>query len=955
MSIYWPLGLPPYTASTHITDRTTPLNHYSIMNGLAKDIGALQHNINTTNLFASGYANPVMSGHFLNIDTNYLYAQYIVTNTGYMTNIDSKNIDSISYKTPLYNVNVFTTNNSAFINNNFQIRNTFRSYDNSFILNSVNFIYNAIEISGGLYDYYFKPTDRYDFINGTFGQLIINSGNINISSNHKTIIENMHSFNPSGSLNESNIIWGSNHGHNHINNKINSNYIVNGDLTIEGSLNINNSLGSIDIISGVLNASSYNLQTYFEPTEFYLLDFSGEGTYTCDRPNLTGKVSSLDIGTSQIISYGDTVFATSITPPEGLSDLTKTYIYKSTDLFNWTGILASGSTWTPQVRGVASIDAFTISNGSLYAAWNCAVNGANYAHVMKYDSVTDFNTSGIFYSSGVFAHGSSRYILGLANIENSLMTFGYEYPHVYSEGIPKWDKHVATNPYNDSPDIKPVLYNDGLTADLVMEQDTSFKDKPYKYSYPFVQCFKGDFTQKFWVDGTYNGREPYLTHIDNGDVYDMLNKYNSSIASSSFFGGLFGNGFSEVTAMLSTTMMYHNGYRCSYSSRRTIVDDYTCCDIVRDTHYSESPILVFGSASTSVNTNNGVIFGGCIPLLYDINKKMLPNTWVNGTIYSNVNTIVTSGNADYAPMFLNGSHSLIDNIDLFRIPSYSYSDLNPIVEDRVGISTASFITTNYIPLCNYIGTLYGDDVGPVLWSDFSNITTQRTELINYCPWLPSLLVFPFGGSGCIYYKNETDKVPIKLDYTLSNNDNGLIIPNGTFNNHRNYPIYKDRTNKNGFWSSKKFSWYYQTPNFETNKSKYINPPNGNYTPTNYYMRPKCPVQLNGSIYNILEYNSGFVYTGPNGSEYKDDNIYYSDLIKFGNTLYGVGVDLDNVLKVMQIKRNISTEIKVNVTLSGVRYTPKFLIHKNKLYIGIGNGRFIVKKPSHLDLCITSNL
>ena len=138
---------------------------------------------------------------------------------------------------------------------------------------------------------------------------------------------------------------------------------------------------------------------------------------------------------------------------------------------------------------------------------------------------------------------------------------------------------------------------------------------------------------------------------------------------------------------------------------------------------------------------------------------------------------------------------------------------------------------------------------------------------------------------------------------------------------------------------------------------------GSFPKTYYYMRPKKPVQHNGVVYAILEDNSGFLYLGPNGFDYKDDGIIYSDLIKYGNTVYGVGVtysknSLDEYnynMVLTTIKRNKSTIIsKYNASNSRDK-TPKFVIHNGFLYVGIGYGKFLVKKPSHINLSLTSNL
>lgn len=913
---YWPAGSAPYTPYTYVIDRRTLINHQSIMDGLARDVGWIQHNINTTHLFASGYARPTVSGFFKNIDTNFLYVNNLYAKSVFLYNIIDPKILSFDLVGDKIDVT-----DSAFVNNNITVSNTFHG-PNGFSLSSTGFTYNPIFISGGLYDYYMQSSGNYRFQEGLFGGLTLNSGNITLDNNHRIILESLSTFAPSGQINEDDILWNQSAGHNHIDNKINSSDITDATINYNDDLILNANDGSLYLISGILDADFYNQETYYEPITFYELEYASSGIYTCDKPvnvKPSGRIKDLDIGTCPIISYNGKIYATSRTAPSSTTNLSEAYIYSTEDFYNWSGVLISG-TWFPDSDGIATVDAFTINFNSLYLLWNMKAPGGNYCSIMTVDNISLGN---INYKLGDYAHGSSRYGLGLASVENNLSIFGYEYPHVYGSGIPKWDKSCL---YWEGGNIS------GWTS--ASAQDSSYANVPYQYSYPFIQMFKpGTDTQYFWLDGSIGtgaaSREAYLTSTLNGELYTCLSMPQDY---SGYFGSFFGNGFSEITSIISTDIPYHNGQRAIFTTR---VDDKLKYPDVID-NYSDSPLLVFGNSTINVNTTKGSgIFGGCVPLVLDIDKRILPS--------GNIDTYLTPGNVDYAPYYLHGSRSLLNDVTLYRIPQYHYWH---------GAGTSP------LPSIDYIGSIINSNLfnrwptnSGRLWTDFDRAwPSGRTELINLCPYNPGVLVTPFGGKDELYYKHSGTNTPIKLSYTTSATDtSGLIIPSGTFPDHRNYPTYYDRVQKDGFWSTKTFDWWYMPPSGAAPEA-----PSGAYSQTHYYMRPKHPIQHNGIIYCILEFNTGFIYLGPNGTEYIDDGVMYSDLVKFGNTIYGVGT-MNNNLTLRTIKRNVSSTISLPTSLSGVKLTPKFVVHLGLLYIGIGNGRFLVKKPSHTDICITSNL
>ncbi|HLD91545.1 MAG TPA: hypothetical protein VI911_11155 [Patescibacteria group bacterium] len=918
--LYWPSGLAPYTAYTHITDRTTQLNHQSIMDGLARDIGWLQHNINATNLFASGYVTPILSGFFRNIDTNYLYVDSVQVRTLYLYNIMNPNMPDIDILGT--NLNVV---DAAFRNNNLTVLNSFRGLE-EFSLNSSGFIYNPPSISGGIYDFYLARNGNSKLLGGSVGNFILNSGNINVDSNHRIIIENLGSFSPSGSISESGIYWNSITGHDHRDNKIKASTIIATDLTYNTDVEIITDEGFIEVTSGVLDANKYFLEVYYDSIGFHEVDYSVSGVYICDIPALTGNVSELDIGTCPMISYNGKVYAASLATPTGSINLSDTYIYSSEDFYTWSGVLVSGD-YRPIVSGIATVDGFAINSNVLYFLWNLQVSSGNYCDARSIDNIS--SATPIKYHISGFAHGSSRYGLGISSVENAILLYGYEYPHIYESGIPKWDNHTIL--YNYDLD----RYESYQTSNE--HQHISFSGVPYKYSFPFIQGFDmSSFDSSlFWLDGTYSGgiREPYYTDAQNDGVFKNLVAPSNTF--SGYFGAFFGNGFSEISSILLTELSYHNGQRglnTVYINSASAKQMYG--DIIEN--FSESPLLIFGNSTIACNTtSSGTIFGGCIPLVMDIDKRLLYNIGISGIL-------ITSQNVDYSPNILRGSKSLLDTSILFRINAYLYF---PGVITGVG----SLMVSN---LFNY-------ELGEArLWTDYRWVSGQRTELINLCPWDPGLLTVPFGGASGLYYKHEHDVTTSKINYTsMLVESSGIIIPSSTFVHPGNFPTFYDRPTKDGFWSTKTFDWYYIP------QSDYFGPPNRAYTKTYHYMRPRCPVQHNGVVYSILEFNTGFNYIGPDGSEYIDDDILYSDLIKYGNAVYGVGVkvildDRGNYnysLVLSTIKRNVSTQVPLSQGISGDKQTPKFLIHKGLLYIGIGNGRFLVKKPSHIDLCITSNL
>lgn len=1000
--LYWPHTQPPYTPYTYIEDRVTPLNHQSIMNGIARDIGSLQHNINTTNLFASGWVQPVVSGYFKNIDTNYLYSHKI--NTRYLVINDSNDSNIRSFDITGSSLIIA---DSKLIDNIIPVTNAVTG-PSGFLLSGVIFNYNPIFISGYYNDYYLTK-DNYIFDGGWLNTLKFNN-DIIVDNNHSVIVENITGFSPSGSINETSIKFNSVIGHNHLNNKINANTIIDTDITFNNDLIINNNNSYIKLTSGLLSFDSINTELNYDDTAFYELSFTKDSQFICSETGLSGYIKDTDIGLNQIISYDNKIYATSKINPTGSIDNSNTYLYYTEDLLNWNGILVSGN-FRPSVSGVATIDDLLIDKDVLYFLWNYSVNDHNHSMVGWVDNNQIY--SGVLFSSGLYAHGSSRYGVGLGSVENTLVVYGYEYPHVYSSGIPQWDKHCS---FWSSTNLVQSCDTTG--------QDISFSGVPYKYSFPFIECYHNSkpTESKFWLDGTYQGREPYLNSETNGRVYDILKPYSDEeepLYSSGYYAAFFGNGFSEITSILSTQLNYHNGNKGIYSYTQPNSSDsgYTIIGSKPDVidKYNINPVLVFGNSTINVNTSdNGNIFGGCTPLVIDVDNRLFSEA--SGTL------VLSSGIASYSPVFLHGSTSLMDNNDtLFRIPGNEYGTNK----------SESLINSNlYNDFQNNIGRLWFDYT-----SNDDNI--NRTELINLCPWKPGYLTFPFAGSGSVYYKHDSDLSYTKLIYeSMIDNNNGIIIPPSSFNNHRNFPVLNEKIQKDGFWRDTTFDWYYvqngiyeeygegvlsithsggstyyanisggvynnnwlnvsnafklhynnsyaaatltqignSTSGILTGSLSSFNNldnvnyivasgtirtvPSGVYPKTYYYMRPKKPVQHNGIVYCILENYTGYTYLGPNGTEYSNDNVFYSDLIKYGNILYGVGIEtIDNGksynIVISTIRRNTSTKKTITPAVKGYNTTPKFVIHNGLLYVGLGYGRFLVKKPSHINLSLNN--
>ena len=944
---YWPSGLPPYTPYTYVKDGSTILNHLSIESGLARDVAVLQHHINTTHLFASGWLNPITSGYFQNIDVNNLYADNINTRIFSMYNINIPHINTL-----VISGTVFNASNSAFLSNNISVGGSFTGPLFSLSVNGL--VYSPKMISGSLWNYILVSGVQNQLLNGDLNTLTVMSGNIIVDPTHNILIESFNGFNPQNSISESGLYWNAFGGHDHLGNKILARNILddlvnyNGDLTIHSGGD-----GMICVQSGNINAADYKVTNNYTANDFYLLDHSSIGIYSGFATDLivnskrnplsgsnpvVGNLSDLDIGLYKMVSYNGSIWAISKTLPTGCLDNRKTFIYNSNDLCTWQAVLISGffsidGTYI-LASGNASIDDIMVYQNNLYLLWNLPVTSGNYCTVFSYNNYlkTAEHTTGITYGLGSGGFGSSKYGLGISYVDEFITVYGYEYPHVWVSGLYKWDRDCI---YNNAGTMTSL----STSADVM---SVNISGATYCYEYPFMNIYvpaaiptDGSANSVVWLDGSIGGDNPCLTTVRNNGVYQLLPK--DSAYFSGYYAGFFGNGFSEITSILPLTNLYHSGKKGYFTYLNYTDNSYAYgADLIDN--YTQNPILVFGSflvqgsGVSSYSTSN--IFGGCVPIVMDLDRRLFT---YNAT-YSNV--LITSGNALFAPNVLHGSRSLMDSNYLFRLPSKLYCYGN----NASGLAVSNLWYNNP----NNNGRLWTDLSSPA----FNN---TRDALINICPWQPGYGVFPFGGASNIYYQHDGESSPTKLIYKSGNTWNsGLMIDAGTYTN-KNMPTYYDRPTKDGFWSSKSFDWYYMPA------SGYCpEPPSGSYPKTYYYMKPTHPLQYNGVVYCILENNTGFMYIGPDGPVYIDDNIMYSDLIQFGNTIYGVGSKVtfkagvyNYRIALTKILKAESTEITIPNSINNGKKTPHFVIHNNVLYVGLGGGIFLVKIPSQLDLCITT--
>ena len=986
---FYPSGLPPYTPNTYVTDRQTPVNSYAIQNGMARDVASLQHNINTTNLMASGYAHPIISGFFKNIDTLNLYSNTITSTILTLNSMVSPRISTL-----FISGTYFYAKDSAFVGNNLQISDTFKAPN--FFLNTSGLIYDAPVISGSVWDYYINYTGDSRFLNGVFNILIVNSGNITVDPSHIVILNSVQGFNPSGTISESGLYFDGFAGHDHKSNNVNAVNVLSGSMEIFGDLNITTNQGSINLIPGnsigniipsCLQSNSFKLKTPYNESDFYILDYSSSGIYTGNsdygQNPISGNIADLNIGLEKMIVSRGKVWALSKTLPTGCANNSKTFIYSTNDFYNWSANLISGQFGVDNkyisVSGTAYIsDILSLStnynNGSadsnsVFLLWNMTVTSGNYCALVAFKDPIDiygfFAGSGQHYGLGNCAYGSSKYGTGLGLVDGNVVIYGYEYPHINTSGIGQWDKAAI---YNTS-----TQYNPGSIGNIWCTtlpgcnpnfQDLTFSKKSYKYSYPFMHIYtpliaSGVNQQPgyYWIDGSQNGVDGYLNATNNGSW--MLTTFpghgpnGNNLGYSGFYAGFFGNGFSEITSVLPLDNTIHIGKKGVFTN--TDRGSFTNPDIIDN--YMSNPVIVFGNHLAQVTTNtSGTIFGGCIPIMMGIDRRL--------TYVSSLQTYITSGNINYAPFIFNGSKSLMDDNYLFRIPGSLY--YNILVNSNLYPYTPNNLSRLWTDPNEYggnSGNYYGGGVGS---SQYYNSNLNHKDChINICPWVPGLGVFPFGGSGQVFYQHDSETISTKLTYnSMLVDNNGLVIPSGTFSD-RNLPTYFDRPNRNGFWSSKTFDWFYGT-NPLTNYAPWgigPMPPSGSYAKSYYYMRPVNPIQYNGVIYCTLDNNTGFIYIGPDGPQYVDDNVMYSDLIKFGNNLYGVGCKVSSnytgysyILVLNIINRNISTPVSLpSINNNGTKKTPKFVIYNNSLFVGLGGGVFLVKQPDHLDLCLTNNL
>jgi len=403
----------------------------------------------------------------------------------------------------------------------------------------------------------------------------------------------------------------------------------------------------------------------------------------------------------------------------------------------------------------------------------------------------------------------------------------------------------------------------------------------------------------------------------------------ATVTSTRYYRDLRGAAFREITSVIAMDGTYYTK-RKRYTAPE--FQPYNAVSVRQD------PLLVFGNHTSTIRVpkhstqGNRYYSAGNIPLVIDIPRrnqvkaaivieKLIPTNYcatsiMDGNLVSYIYDFTTTNDSSIIRTYLRNGTELV----------------NP-----TGIISQNVIDTR----------------SGILW--LNNFASQ----IGLDPENPGYGLFPVASSGHIAYRHdgETNSTSFSLD---SGKPNSLFYVSGVFDKTPfNFPTYYDREIKTGFWSTKSFDWHYESPPTIDIQQ----PPSGDYAKTYYYSQTTSPVQYRGNIYARMEFNTGFVYIGVDGPEYIDDDIMYTDLMVFEDKLYAVGneVTLDESKLEFNYRFTVRTfegkrSVEINTPISNDLKTrnSRMVIHNNKLYIGIGKARFLVKKPSHNRLSIASN-
>jgi len=610
----WPNGVGSYTPDTHITDRVSKVNHISIKDGLAKDIANIQSNINTTNLFASGWIKPVVSGWFANIDTNDMYVHTLHTNI--------LDINNGIYSVSLAKVDAdgfFNFHDCAFEDQYINVQNKFGN-DTVYFSDS-SFTFTGDMISGGLYPYILNDGVSYELLGlNILGQTTFTDVAINIINNYSSIIVK----NPSpllftDTVNESYIRFHGLGGHDHTDSRIDAGLIEDGDLIYNSDLNITVEYdSSITLNNGIINADEFVITNSHRDSNVTRINGLSSGIYLdVNTPSVSGLVKTLNLGTYQMHSFNDKVYATT----NEIVASGKSYVFESEDLYNWNAIEMSG--FAHAVSGVSTIVGMTEHDGDLWMAANILVSGANSVAIQKLSDY-ESDTSRYLWTGGLEEHNASPYIQGITSTNDTLFLYGKTGSHLIT-GIPQWDSVKMTSSGIHATDVPPVS---GI-----------FDNNDFEYD----KCFLRYIDDSYIVTDHLSG---------SGEITDYADYGHGGIDQTASYESLFGNGFNEVTSIIGVRGSYNGGNKRTFKQYKKQPVDVSNTVI--------DPILVFGNSYNYTNVTSGIIFAGNVPIVINTpgiveDGDTIPIGHGAMSLFDNNSTVV-AGSGQYQNLYYSGGY-----------------------------------------------------------------------------------------------------------------------------------------------------------------------------------------------------------------------------------------------------------------------------------------------------------
>lgn len=887
----WPQNAPPYAARTHVSDRITVLDHWSIMSGVARDIAHIQHNINTTNLFVSGWMQPAVSGWFRNINTNNLHVINLHSNNIIINDFDKEHIYNIIFgrKSSILDLtNVAISDYELPVSGKFSATDTYGR--ETFVLNASGFTYKGRAISGSLQNYNIVSGGPSSFksIHIRRNLNLVNS-TITVESESRIMLEGVSSVQASGTLQENRIRYHSYGGHDHSDNKIDSINLLDGTITYNDNVYLNSTRNAdINLLSGQLSFRKFiHLDPYFDS------DFTEVGTIT--SPFYTGLGFSghinnpdLNLGCHQLASYNGYVYASS---DKGLGG--KGYVFKTNDFNKWTVIQLKGL--SGQINGFSNFDNdlwVVASSGYTSASSDVCVkkisDAATFGNRYYWASGSIQNNTWASTGYGGQNLATSPYAYGLTAIDDCLYVYGYTGVHktkvCVDQGL-KWD-----GSYYELLSSTPI---DSLTQ-------------------------AGNPVHKFLNKCRLTYYKPMLKYTRLGENYTFRDyvdgrKAIGATAGSGSFKGLFGAGLNEVTSITSSKSRYNLGKRGYFITASTVGHGHNVTN--------PSELIIMGPASISATHSGGnSVFAGCHPIM--INAPRPTTTRASGFIHQ----MWYGSRSIYSNKHINHfGRDFGSNVGAEAVFAYTWPNR--------GLTSFWHIDANY-----------------------AQPTPSEGFLLARSIEFPGFLSFPFATSGNLYYQHDNETTPTKLIFhNTTMTPISLVITKNTYRTTKDMPTYYDRPIKTSFWSTKTFDWHYKVGDAAA-----ANPPSGFYPKTYYYHYPSKSIEFNNVIYSILKYETGFIYMSSDFPDKIDDGIMYSDIIAFEGKLYGVGRKLFYNYKTSSYdysfhmcefigRKSIPITIKSTPKIMSSMVYSKFVIHKNKLYVGIGQGKFLVKRTSHKSL------